>query len=267
MDALTLSISKSYTDETVVGGGAIKGKNCTVDSITHDDNNHCTVVTFKYTLDDGTVKTSQMNVPDGAQGEQGPSGQDGADGRDGVNGQDGADGVGIASITANGNILTITYTDGDTDTIEIPTVSASALEDLGDVSLNNLTDNQILKYDSSSAKWINANESGGGGSSESDYSEKEKIIGSWIDGKPVYQKTIVLQSAATISYNSWSSIGVTVESLSIDKLIDAKGYTSSGAYNLDVSTSNSEVSLQAVRNGANLSNVTAVTIRYIKTSN
>lgn len=261
MDALTLSVSKSYTDETVVGGGAIKGKNCTVDSIAHDDNNHYTVVTFKYTLDDGTVRTSQMNVPDGAQGEQGPSGQDGTDG------QDGADGVGIASITANGNILTITYTDGDTDTIEIPTVGASALEDLGDVNLNDLTDNQILKYDSSSAKWINANESGGGGSSESDYSEEEKIIGSWIDGKPIYQKTIVLKSAATISYNNWSSIGVTVESLSIDKLIGAKGYTSSGAYNLDVSTSNSEVSLQAVRNGANLSNVTAVTIQYVKTSN
>ena len=33
MDKKTLAASKAYTDETVVGGGAIKGKNCVIDSI------------------------------------------------------------------------------------------------------------------------------------------------------------------------------------------------------------------------------------------
>lgn len=38
------------------------------------------------------------------------------------------------------------------------------LTDLNDISLSNLTNGQILKYNSTSQKWENANESGGGGS-------------------------------------------------------------------------------------------------------
>lgn len=40
---------------------------------------------------------------------------------------------------------------------------ASAVSDLTDVSLNNLANGQILKYNSTTQKWENANESGGGG--------------------------------------------------------------------------------------------------------
>lgn len=42
--------------------------------------------------------------------------------------------------------------------------SASAISDLTDVTLTNLTNGQILKYDSTSQKWVNADETGGGGS-------------------------------------------------------------------------------------------------------
>ena len=41
---------------------------------------------------------------------------------------------------------------------------ASALSDLSDVELTNLANNQIIKYNSTTQKWENANESGGGGS-------------------------------------------------------------------------------------------------------
>lgn len=41
---------------------------------------------------------------------------------------------------------------------------ASALSDLTDVELTNLANNQIIKWDSANSKWVNANESGGGGS-------------------------------------------------------------------------------------------------------
>lgn len=40
---------------------------------------------------------------------------------------------------------------------------ASAVSDLTDVDLTNLADGQILKYNETSQKWENANESGGGG--------------------------------------------------------------------------------------------------------
>lgn len=41
---------------------------------------------------------------------------------------------------------------------------ASALSDLSDVELTNLANNQVIKYNSTTQKWQNANESGGGGS-------------------------------------------------------------------------------------------------------
>ena len=48
----------------------------------------------------------------------------------------------------------------------LPTpISSPDVEDLGDVSISSLANGQILKYNSSTSKWENANESGGGGGS------------------------------------------------------------------------------------------------------
>lgn len=100
-----LAVSKSYTDESVAGGGAIKGKNCTIDSITDIDGGHR--VTFKWTLDNGTEKTGTMDVMDGQPGQQGEPGQEGQPG------------LGIKSVQAveelDGYHLIITY---DNDTTE-----------------------------------------------------------------------------------------------------------------------------------------------------
>ena len=63
MDIVTYALSKKYTKESLLGGGAVVGKNVTVSSITPIDGGNR--VTFSYTLDDGTVKTSVMDVMDG----------------------------------------------------------------------------------------------------------------------------------------------------------------------------------------------------------
>ena len=69
MDLISYALSKKYTKESLLGGGAVVGKNVTVSSITPIDGGNR--VTFSYTLDDGTVKTSAMDVMDGIAGEQG----------------------------------------------------------------------------------------------------------------------------------------------------------------------------------------------------
>lgn len=63
MDIIDFISAKRYTDETVVGGGAIKGKNCIVESIIYRD--HKNIVTFKWELDDGTVKRETLTIEDG----------------------------------------------------------------------------------------------------------------------------------------------------------------------------------------------------------
>jgi hypothetical protein len=87
LDVVSMALSKGYTKESLVGGGAMVGKNVTVSSITPIDGGNR--VTFSYTLDNGTTKTSTMDVMNGVNG---TNGKDGTNGRDGVNGKDGADG-------------------------------------------------------------------------------------------------------------------------------------------------------------------------------
>jgi len=72
------ALSKTYTDATVEGGGALKGKNCTISSITDITGGHR--VTFQWTLDNGTVQTDTMDVIDGVDGTNGTNGTNGVDG-------------------------------------------------------------------------------------------------------------------------------------------------------------------------------------------
>ena len=101
LNILTLVSSKTYTRESLLGGGAVVGKNVTVSSIAPIDGGNR--VTFSYTLDDGTVKTSTMDV---------------------MNGVDGTDGVGITKIDKIGTIdlvdtYRITFTDNSTFDYEV----------------------------------------------------------------------------------------------------------------------------------------------------
>ena len=139
VDAKTLAASKKYTKETVDGAGAIKGKNCTIDSITPITGGNR--VTFKWTLDSGTVQTGTMDVMDGADGTQGPQGIQGPIGPAGA---DGANGLGIASvdIRSTDNHLIITYTDGTThDAGEIPSGGGT-----GDVTSVNGKKGVVILY-------------------------------------------------------------------------------------------------------------------------
>ena len=124
LEILTLGSSKTYTRECLLGGGSVVGKNVTVSSINPIDGGNR--VTFSYTLDDGTVKTSTMDVMDGIDGKA-PTITIGANNNwfvDGVDtgvkakGQDGKDGKSISTITKDDDDnLIVTFTDGSTQNI------------------------------------------------------------------------------------------------------------------------------------------------------
>lgn len=85
-----LGAALNYTDKTVEGGGALKGKNCTIKSISAITGGHR--VTFEWTLNDGTKDTAYMDVMDGAEGEKGEKGDRGAIGPAGSQGIQGVQG-------------------------------------------------------------------------------------------------------------------------------------------------------------------------------
>lgn len=69
---------------------------------------------------------------------------------------------------------------------EIPAIPED-LADLSDVQFSNLADHQLLRYNATSQKWVNGADS----YPPLIYSDEEREVGVWRDGKPLYQKTIV----------------------------------------------------------------------------
>ena len=117
IDKLTLGAAKSYVNNLIEGGGGIiKGKNCTISSITEILNESDVAigkrVIFTWYLDNGVQQTSQLDIM--YTDITGPSGADGSDG------------VGIDSITfkqqdAQGNnVYTIHLTDNNSYDITAP---------------------------------------------------------------------------------------------------------------------------------------------------
>ncbi len=126
---------------------------------------------------------------------------------------------------------------------------SSSLAGLSDVNISAPTDGQVLTYDNVNSKWVNANPSGGGdsvswsqlqasgtkiaeidingvttnvyapsgggGGSSVNYSLTEQVVGTWIDNRPVYQKSF--ESSSGLSSYQAISHGI----LNLDDLVKA----------------------------------------------
>lgn len=124
-----LVAAKKFTSETVLGGGAVVGKNVTISSITPIEGGN--KVTFSYTLDDGTVKTSTMDVIDGK------------------------DGVSVVDIDVNANNQIVFTMSDDTEFIsgKIPTVKG----DTGEAGTNGKSAYELAKnngFTGTEAEWL-----------------------------------------------------------------------------------------------------------------
>lgn len=80
----------------------------------------------------------------------------------------------------------VQYKDGKMRTSEGGGGGSATFAGLDDVNFSNLQNGQVAKYNSTTQKWENSNESGGSGHN---YSTTEQVIGTWIDSKPLYEKT------------------------------------------------------------------------------
>lgn len=65
--------------------------------------------------------------------------------------------------------------------------------------------------------------------SENEYSTTEKIIGSWVDGRPIYQRTYDLVTDLVVGYDTtWTM--TSINSTNIDKVIDCLATNSTGTF-------------------------------------
>ncbi len=101
------------------------------------------------------------------------------------------------------------------------------------------------------------------------YSTIEQVVGTWIDGKPIYEKTWDLGGTGLeISYNSWTSS--TISKSGIETIINVESRNGTGgAYFGDVMAStevdNTYIAFQTARNGNN-ERIRYVTLQYTKTT-
>lgn len=145
-----ISVSNNYTNQTVIGMGAIKGAPCTIKSMTKAGK--LTTTVFEWTDINGGKHENTMLVYDGTDGTNGTNGQDGAPGADGFSPT-----IVVKTSTSTEYILTITDKNGSYDTPNLKGSGggggASEMSDLTDVDLTNLANGSALIYDSEAAKW------------------------------------------------------------------------------------------------------------------
>ena len=189
------AILKKYTDNSIAGGGAIRGKNCVITSITSITGGHR--VEFQWTLDNGTVQTDTMDVMDGAKGADGQDGADGAPGRDGLTPT-----IAISEITGGHKItVTIGSSTDDFDVMDGVGVPAGGTEGQvlkkksdtdydtewaseGSGLPSGGTEGQILAKDSNAdydTKWVDPSAAS---QVQSDFGESDNTKVSFIKNKP-----------------------------------------------------------------------------------
>ena len=112
---------------------------------------------------------------------------------------------------------------------------------------------------------------------KNDYSTEEKVIGSWIDGKTIYQKTLALDNVTGTTAGTFVTISNDISSLGIGAIVDIRGILlfNNVYQTIDFRESNSggQVKLQTTTTSLQLITNLAidgakywVTIQYTKTT-
>ena len=157
---------------------------------------------------DGVNGKDGVDGKNGIDGVNGADGTNGKDGTNGVNGQDGADGF-SPTIVENAENTDTQYK------LDITTAAGT------------FTTPNLKGKDGQDGK-DGTGGSGGGASSEV-YSTDETEVGTWIDGKPIYQKVVPVTLSSTVKSGSVGSDAVHIDS-TVSALVDMKAIKISSQY-------------------------------------
>lgn len=97
------------------------------------------------------------------------------------------------------------------------------------------------------------------------YSDKERVVGTWTDGKPLYQKTWDLGNNVEISNSTLTQ--TTISASDMETIVNAFGIYSTGVtrYNFMANIGDGYIKLQTDRNNS-VASVRYITLQYTKTT-
>lgn len=99
------------------------------------------------------------------------------------------------------------------------------------------------------------------------YSTNEQVVGTWIDGKPLYKKTYQFNSTVWLNANGWTN-GINIDTTVVKVLVDAEVLRTIGAYSfygyLQVVPYNNLLNIFNCRN-TNME-IDTITLVYTKTT-
>lgn len=101
--------------------------------------------------------------------------------------------------------------------------------------------------------------------SDTDYSTEEKIVGTWIDGSPVYQKVITFPSTVQVAGDTWANTNISVASYNMKMILECWLYDIGRAYPAIGAFSSSYLEVMHFRNGATVTASGAI-VKYTKTT-
>lgn len=100
----------------------------------------------------------------------------------------------------------------------------------------------------------------------SNYSTDEQVVGTWVDGKPIYQKTIFFDPVMYVSSTAWSATNEDVSN--VENIISGEGYSVDGSRQsrpmclfLD-----GVLKIMSGRDNVGSDSISGVTYRYTKTT-
>lgn len=136
-----------------------------------------------------------------------------------------------------------------------------------EVAITNPQEGQVMRYNATSEQWEN-------GDDFHVYSSDERVVGKWIDGKPIYEKTI----STTVNYTAVRMTDFDILSVPVDTIVSIDGFydnvyqipiinTSSGAitFNVRINKETNGFKLWILDGTTGIKVITA-TLRYTKTT-
>lgn len=113
---------------------------------------------------------------------------------------------------------------------------------------------------------MNGKEYAGSGSEWHEYSTEEKVVGKWIDGKPLYEKTWDFGSDVAFASQSWTNTTIKVSDYNIKNIIGVTGINNGGTVFGYVSANRDQTYVQIYQTRNVGISLRYVTLQYTKTT-